>query len=222
MSARHGSGHADSDASHEPSLVCVVDDDLSVREAVAALVGSAGWRAATFATAQAFLDAPAPSVPACAVLDLALPDLDGLELQQRLSGLGREMPIIFLTGRGDIPMTVRAMKAGALEFLTKPCDPSVLLDAIGRALERSRAARRQADDLRAIQERYDALTRREREVMSWVVAGLLNKQIGAEIGTSEITVKAHRGRVMQKMQAASLPDLVRMAGRLGVPLPRRR
>lgn len=196
-------------------VVFVVDDDVSVRESLELLITSAGWQPETFASAQEFLTRPHPTVPCCLILDVTLPGLSGLELQQQLAGR-TDMPIVFITGYGDIPMTVRAMKAGAVEFLTKPFRDDVLLDAIGGAIERSRVARRFDAEVRTLRACYESLTPREREVMALVVAGLLNKQVGGELGISEITVKAHRGQVMRKMNADSLPDLVTMAARLGL------
>jgi FixJ family two-component response regulator len=195
-------------------IVYVVDDDISVRESLELLIKSAGWQPALFASAQAFLSRPRATIPSCLVLDVTLPGLNGLELQQRLAGR-TDMPIIFITGYGDVPMTVRAMKAGAVEFLTKPFRDDVLLTAIGDAIERSRAALRLESGMRTLRNCYESLTPREREVMALVVSGLLNKQVGGELGISEITVKAHRGQVMRKMKADSLPDLVTMAARLG-------
>ena len=199
-------------------VVFVVDDDVSVREALEPLIRFAGWQPETFASAQEFLDRPRLSVPSCLVLDVSLPDLNGLDLQKRIVDR-TDMPIIFITGHGDVPMTVRAMKAGAVEFLTKPFDDEVLLSAIRNAIERSEAALGDEANLRVLRERYASLSPREREVMSLVVSGLLNKQVGGELGISEITVKAHRGRVMQKMKAASLADLVTMGARLHLPAP---
>jgi FixJ family two-component response regulator len=197
------------------SIVFVVDDDVSVRESLELLITSAGWQPETFASAQEFLSRPRSAVPSCLVLDVTLPGLNGLELQQRL--LERtDMPIIFITGYGDVPMSVRAMKAGAIEFLTKPFSDAVLLNAIRDALDRSRTALRQESELQSLRNCYASLTAREREVMALVVSGLLNKQVGGELGISEITVKAHRGQVMRKMKADSLPDLVTMAARLGL------
>jgi FixJ family two-component response regulator len=197
------------------SIVFVVDDDVSVRESLELLIKAAGWQPETFASAQAFLARPRPTVPCCLVLDVTLPGLSGLELQQRLVER-RDMPIIFITGHGDVPMSVQAMKAGAVEFLTKPFTNDVLLDAIGGAIKRSRTAVRQEAELRVLWSAYASLTPREREVMALVVSGLLNKQVGGELGISEITVKAHRGQVMRKMKADSLPELVTMAARLGL------
>lgn len=196
-------------------IVFVVDDDISVRESLELLITSAGWRPETFAAAPDFLARPRVSVPSCLVLDVTLPGLNGLELQQQLAER-TEMPIIFITGHGDVPMSVRAMKAGAIEFLTKPFNDEVLVNAIRHAIERSRAVLRVDAETRALRTCYDTLTAREREVMTLVVAGLLNKQVGGELGISEITVKAHRGQVMRKMKADSLPDLVIKAARLGL------
>ncbi|HUC39992.1 MAG TPA: response regulator transcription factor [Gemmatimonadales bacterium] len=194
-------------------IVFVVDDDISVRESLELLIRSAGWRVETFTSATDFLAHPRPTVPCCLVLDVSLPDLNGLELQQRLDDR-RELPIVFITGHGDIPMSVRAMKAGATEFLTKPFRDDALLNAVRSAVERSSAALNRETELQVLRESYAALSQREREVMALVVSGRLNKQVGGELGISEITVKAHRGKVMRKMKAGSLPDLVRMAARL--------
>ena len=197
-------------------IVFVVDDDISVRESLELLIGDAGWRAEVFASAQEFLARPRPNGPSCLVLDVSLPDLDGLELQKRIAADRADMPIIFITGRGDIPMTVQAMKAGAIEFLTKPFLPDALLDAIRGAVERSRAAFEQNAQLQVLRARHQSLSPRERDVMALVVRGQLNKQVGGALGISEITVKAHRGRVMRKMRARSLPELVNIASRLGL------
>ena len=197
------------------SVVFVVDDDVSVRESLELLIRTAGWKAEALASAQEFLSCPRPTVPCCLVLNVSLPGLSGLELQQQLAER-TYMPIIFITGHGDVPMSVKAMKAGAIEFLTKPLKDDVLLDAVRSALERSRRALELEARLKAVRKSYESLTPREREVMALVVSGLLNKQVGGELGISEITVKAHRGRVMRKMTADSLPDLVTMAARLGL------
>jgi FixJ family two-component response regulator len=195
--------------------VFVVDDDVSVRESLELLIRSAGWRSETFASAQEFLARPRLSIPCCLVLDVSLPGLNGLDLQAHVAER-TEMPIIFITGHGDVPTSVRAMKAGAIEFLTKPFDDAVLLRAIHTAIERSRDAVRDSTRVRALQDCYASLTPRERDVMALVVAGRLNKQVAGELGISEVTVKAHRGQVMRKMKADSLPDLVTMAARLGL------
>jgi len=197
------------------AIILVVDDDVSVREALGGLIRSAGWRVETFATAQEFLAHPRPNAPGCLVLDIRLPDLSGLDLQKRMAEINFEIPIVFITGHGDIPTTVQAMKAGAVEFLTKPFAERDLLDAIQQAIERDRAARRQRVKIKELHGRYQSLTPREREVMERVVSGLLNKQIAAELGKSLMTVKAHRGQVMHKMRADSLADLVRMSETLG-------
>ncbi|MGA2537759.1 MAG: response regulator transcription factor [Terracidiphilus sp.] len=200
--------------------VFIVDDDVSVRESLELLVRCAGWRPEAFASAQEFLAHSRAHVPSCLVLDIALPGISGLELQKCMAHDRIDMPIIFLTGSYDVPMTVQAMKAGAQEFLTKPFDDEVLLNAIGQAIERSRAALSREAEARELRARHSTLTMRERQVLSLVVSGMLNKQVGGELGISEITVKAHRGKVMQKMKADSLPDLVRMAARLRViPAP---
>jgi FixJ family two-component response regulator len=197
-------------------IVFVVDDDISVRESLELMIRTAGWQPALFASAQEFLAHPRTVAPSCLVLDVSLPDLNGLDLQKRIATDRADMPIIFITGYGDVPMTVQAMKAGAVEFLTKPFSDDVLLDAIRHALERSQTALGQELQMRTLRDDYATLSRREREVMQLVVSGLLNKQVGAELGISEITVKAHRGNVMRKMKADSLPDLVNMAAKLRV------
>ncbi len=199
---------------HVRPIVFVVDDDISVRESLEALIRCEGWEPETFGSAQEFLDRPPAQVPSCLVLDISLPGLNGLDLQKHIAVDRAEMPIIFITGHRDVPMTVQAMKAGAVEFLTKPFGDDVLLTAIRAALERSRIALSLEADMRTLRECYASLSQRERQVMTLVVSGLLNKQIGGELGISEITVKAHRGKVMQKMKADSLADLVRMATKL--------
>ena len=201
---------------HATPIVFVVDDDVSVRESLELLIRCAGWQPETFVSAQDFLSRPPDEIPSCLLPDIELPGLNGLELQERMAADRSEMPIIFITGHGDIPRTVRAMKAGAVEFLTKPFADDVLLQAIRRAINRSGEALVQAAELRRLRERYVSLTRREREVMKRVVAGLPNKEVAAELGRSEITIKAHRGKVMQKMQAGSLADLIKMAARLSL------
>jgi FixJ family two-component response regulator len=197
-------------------IVFVVDDDISVRESLELLIQVSGWRAETFASAREFLARPRASVPSCVILDLALPDGSGLDLQQRVAADRSEMPVIFITGHGDVSQSVRAMKAGALEFLTKPFREDVLMSAIRQALERSRRTLEHHAKMKALRESYQSLTPREREVMVLVVSGFLNKQVGGELGISEITVKAHRGQVMRKMKADSLPALVNMVAGLGL------
>jgi FixJ family two-component response regulator len=215
-----GEARSDSRApvmSDDIAVVFVVDDDVSVRESLELLIRSAGWQAETFASAEEFLERSRMDRPSCLVLDVTLPNLNGLELQQRI--IDRvDMPIIFITGYGDVPSSVQAMKAGAVEFLTKPFGDDVLRSAIGQAVERSRAALAREADVRVQRDRYASLTPRERETMALVVSGLLNKQIAIALGISEITVKAHRGQVMRKMRVQSLADLVRVAAALEVPL----
>lgn len=194
----------------------MVDDDISVRESLELLIKFAGWQPETFASAQEFLARPRTATPSCLVLDVSLPDLNGLELQKLIATDRLEMPIIFVTGHGDVPMTVQAMKAGAVEFLTKPFDDEVLLSAIGHAIKRSAAVLDDQSELKELRNDYESLTPRERDVMKLVVAGMLNKQIGLELAISEITVKAHRGKMMQKMKADSVADLVKTAVRLGL------
>jgi FixJ family two-component response regulator len=196
--------------------VFVVDDDVSVRESLESLIRFAGWQPQTFASAQAFLARPRVFVPSCLVLDVSLPDLNGLDLQKRIATDRIDMPIIFITGHGDVPMAVSAMKAGAAEFLTKPYGDEILLSAIQQAIESSYAALRREREMRSIRDRYATLSHRERQVMALVVRGLLNRQVGGELCISEITVKVHRGNVMRKMQARSFADLVKMAGALHI------
>ena len=217
MSVASASGQSSaSPKSHTTPIVFVVDDDISVRESLELLIRSEGWQPETFASAQEFLAHPRMLVPSCLVLDVSLPGLNGLDLQKRVAVERIDMPIIFITGHGNVPMTVQAMKAGAVEFLTKPFSDDVLLSAIRNAIERSQTALWHEAEMRALRDCYASLTRREREVMALVTSGLLNKQVGGELGISEITVKAHRGQAMQKMKADSLADLVKMAARLGL------
>jgi len=197
-------------------IVFVVDDDVSVRESLELLIGFAGWQPETFASAADFLARPRITTPSCLVLDVSLPDLNGLKLQQLIGSERTDMPIIFITGHGDVPMSVQAMKAGAVEFLTKPLDDEVLLSAIRHALKRSEAVLDDQKETATLRSNYESLTPREQEIMRCVVAGMLNKQIGLMLGISEITVKAHRGKAMQKMKADSLADLVKIAVRLGL------
>ncbi len=194
-------------------IVFVVDDDVSVRESLELIIAASGWQPKVFASAEEFLVRPRDTVPSCLVLDVGLPALNGLDLQRRIAGRA-DLPIIFITGRGDIPMTVQAMKAGAVEFLTKPLGKEALLNAIRGAIERSRMSLEREADLKDLRDRHESVTPRERQVMALVVRGHLNKQIAFELGLTEITVKVHRGRVMRKMEASSLADLVNMAARL--------
>ncbi|HXZ40613.1 MAG TPA: response regulator [Terriglobales bacterium] len=198
-------------------IVFIVDDDVSVRESLELLVRNENWKPETFASAQEFLRHPRTLAPSCLVLDLSLPGLNGLDLQKQLAAEHIDMPIIFITGYGDVPKSVQAMKAGALEFLTKPVDNNALVSAIRKALERSRLALALDAEMQELRARYASLTSREHQVMALVVSGLLNKQVGGELGISEITVKAHRRQVMQKMKADSLATLVKLAGKLEVP-----
>jgi len=203
--------------SEDQAIVFVVDDDESMRRSLATLLRSVGLDARVFSTPQEFMEAKRPEAPGCLVLDVRLPGMSGLAFQEQLAKAGIGLPIIFISGHGDVPMTVRAMKAGAVEFLTKPFDDQVLLDAIHAAVERDRKRRRNATQLAEVQARYRGLTEREREVFKHVVGGRLNKQIAAELGLSVVTVKVHRGQLMRKMAAKSIVDLVRMADQLGVP-----
>jgi FixJ family two-component response regulator len=217
MSASSAPGQSKSSPkSHATPIVFVVDDDISVRESLELLIRSEGWQPETFESAQEFLARPRALVPSCLVLDFSLPGLNGLELQKRVAVERTDMPIIFITGFGDVPMTVQAMKAGAVEFLTKPFGDDALLSAIRHALDRSQSALGHEAEMQVLRDCYASLTPREREVMALVASGLLNKQVGGELGISEITVKAHRGQVMQKMKADSFADLVKKASRLGL------
>jgi FixJ family two-component response regulator len=216
MTGADGTQSGVSPVSANTPIVFVIDDDASVRESLELLIEIAGWRVESFASAQEFLARPRAQVPTCLILDVTLPNSNGLELQQRLSVDRPDMPIIFITGRGNVPMAVRAMKAGAVEFLTKPIDDDAVLDAIEHALARSRDVREHETKMTTLRGSYASLTTRERQVMMLVASGLLNKQVGGELGISEITVKAHRGQVMRKMHAGSLPALVNMVMSLGL------
>jgi FixJ family two-component response regulator len=200
----------------QPSIVYIVDDDRSMREAVQDLLASVGLEARGFASPREFLDASRPELPACLVLDVRLPGASGLSFQQELAQAGVHVPVVFITGHGDIPMSVRAIKAGAVEFLTKPFRDQELLDAVNAAIERDRTQRHQAAALHGLRQRFAGLTPREREVMALVIRGKLNKQVADELGVSEVTVKVHRGQIMRKMHARSLPELVRMGDALGL------
>ena len=203
------------------AIIAIVDDDPSAREGLSSLIRSAGWRAEAFASAQEFQAHPGAEVPSCLILDLQLPGLSGLDLQKRMAEAGLDIPIVFLTGHGNIPASVKAMKAGAVEFLTKPFDEQELLQAIEEAIERDRRSRQRHAEMHELHGRYESLTAREQQVMQQVVSGLLNKQIAAELNITEFTVKIHRGHVMRKMRADSLADLVRMAESLGIRSPKR-
>jgi FixJ family two-component response regulator len=210
-----------SNTSHGAPIVFVVDDDLPARESLEMLIRLAGWQAQTFATGQEFLAHPRAFVPSCLILDLSLPDLNGLDIQKRIAADRIDVPIIFITSHGDVPMAVRAMKAGAVEFLTKPYADEELLSAVQHAIERSRTALGKEAEVRSIQDRYASLSPRERQVMVLVVGGLMNRQVGSKLGISEITVKAHRGKAMRKMKAGSLADLVHMAAKLHLASPKK-
>ena len=214
------SAHSRHDAQTELPLVFVVDDDPSVRQTLGVLIRSGGWQAEAFATARDFLALPRVGAPSCLVLDFSLPDIDGLDLQRRVAEEGHDMPIVFVTGYGDVQKAVRAMKAGAVDVLTKPFDNGMLLGAIANAIELSRAAMREQAELHVLRERYASLTPREREVMALVTAGRLNKQVAGELDISEITVEAHRGKMMRKMNARSFAALVEMPARLRASAPR--
>ena len=216
LTTRHTTQSGASRVSADAPIVFIVDDDVSVRESLELLIEAQGWRPETFRSAQEFLVRSRPLVPCCLVLDIALPDLSGLDLQQRVAVDRADMPVIFITGYADVPSSVQAMKAGAIEFLTKPFDGDALLGAVRQALERSRRALELEAKVEALRANYGSLTPREREVMVLVTSGLLNKQVGGELGISEITVKAHRGQVMRKMRADSLPALVHMVSALGL------
>jgi FixJ family two-component response regulator len=220
MSASSASGQSKSAPKPALPIVFIVDDDISVRESLELLIRAKGWHAETFESAQEFLDRPRALVPNCLVLDVSLPGLNGLELQKRVALERSDMPIIFITGHGSVPISVEAMKAGAVEFLTKPFSNDVLVNAVRNALNRSRAALSDEAEMQALRDCYASLTPREREVMTLVVSGLLNKQVGGELGIHENTVKYHRAQAMQKMKADSLADLVRMATKLGLAVPK--
>ena len=208
--------------SERRAIIAIVDDDPSAREGLETLIRSAGWRAEAFVSAQEFLGRVGAEAPSCLILDLQLPGLTGLDLQKRMAEVGLDIPIVFLTGHGNIPASVQAMKAGAVEFLTKPFDERQLFEAVREAVERDRRTRRRHAEMRDLRERYESLTAREQQVMQEVVSGLLNKQVAAALNITEFTVKIHRGHVMRKMRADSLADLVRMAESLDICTPKRR